>query len=129
MHIRTFSETDKPSLFKLLENEGSEWGDYWGNDEAKYTKALENSIVYVIYEDEVLCGYCRCRDDDGYGIYIYDLLVDEAYRGRQFGRALMDKVCSNYPHDDVYVMSDVDDYYQKQGYTREGTIFKVRAYG
>ena len=72
-----------------------------------------------------LCGYIRCRDDDGFGVYIYDLLVDKTSRGKSFGRMLMDRVRSHFPNETVYVMSDVDAYYEKQGYQREGTIWKL----
>jgi hypothetical protein len=46
------------------------------------------------------------------GVYIFDLLVKKSYRGQQ-----------NQP---VYVMSDVDPYYEKLGYRREGSIFEVK---
>ncbi|HCC52036.1 MAG TPA: hypothetical protein DEQ30_08255 [Porphyromonadaceae bacterium] len=29
----------------------------------KYVKALKSSIVYLLFEDDELCGYLRCRDD------------------------------------------------------------------
>jgi hypothetical protein len=37
----------------------------------------------------------------------------------------MEQVCKEYPEQTVYVMSDVDPYYEKQGYQKEGTIFIV----
>lgn len=81
---------------------------------------------YVIIEDEKLCGYIRCKDDDGSGIYILDLLVDKRYRGRGYGRSLMKTICDTYPNDIVYVTSDADPYYEKQGYVKEGTVFQVK---
>jgi ribosomal protein S18 acetylase RimI-like enzyme len=82
--------------------------------------------VFVAYDGDELCGYLRCRDDDGYGVYIYDLLVRKSKRGNNIGRSLMEWVCSTFPNNKVYVMSDVDVYYEKQGYKREGTIFEVK---
>ncbi len=38
----------------------------------------------------------------------------------------MERVCSDFPGDTVYVMSDADKYYEKQGYRREGSVFEVR---
>jgi hypothetical protein len=38
----------------------------------------------------------------------------------------MEQVCADFPNDTVYVMSDVNDYYAKQGYAIEGTIFIVK---
>ncbi len=124
--IKRYGEIDEPALFALLENEGPEWGDYWEEqNRPKYKAALENSIVYAAYAGDTLCGYCRCRDDDGYGVYIYDLLVDKHHRGKQIGQQLMAQVCADFPGDAVYVMSDVDGYYEKQGFRREGSIFEV----
>jgi hypothetical protein len=37
----------------------------------------------------------------------------------------MEHICSDYPDQTAYVMSDVDGYYKKQGYRREGSIFEV----
>ncbi len=73
-----------------------------------------------------MCGYVRCRNDDGFGIYVYDLLVEKAFRGRSTGRRLMEQVCTDFPSDTVYVMSGVDGYYAKLGYPREGSVFQVK---
>ena len=126
MEIRTYSRTDEAHLFDMMREEGSEWAGYWGESGIeKYKTALANSITYVAYEGNELCGYARCRDDDGFGVYVYDLLVKKSYRGNSIGRMLMERVCTDFPNATVYVMSDVDGYYNKQGYCREGSIFKV----
>lgn len=126
--IRRYTPNDESTLFTLIEREGDEWKDYWqGQGRIKYQKALANSITYILYEGEELCGYARCRDDDGYGVYVYDLLVDKSYRGKEYGKLLMEQVYRDFPDDTVYVMSDVDPYYTKLGYPKEGTIFIVNA--
>ena len=125
--IRLYEKTDEDALFILIEREGDEWKEYWGEPgRKKYQKALQNSISYLIFEDGKLCGYARCRDDDGFGVYVYDLLVDKEYRGKEYGRLLMEKVCSDNPGAIVYVMSGVDPYYSRLGYKKEGTIFIVK---
>lgn len=116
----------KKALFTMMEREGPEWEEYYKIKREQYRKVLEASITYLAFDEDVLCGYIRCRDDDGFGIYIYDLLVDKKYRGRSYGKMLMDHVCVEFPDDTVYVMSDVDEYYKKQGYSREGSIFIVK---
>lgn len=126
MDIRRYEPECADQLFALIEREGDEWKDYWyGEEKAKYKKALANSIVYLVFEGETLCGYARCRDDDGYGVYVYDLLVDQEHRGKEYGRLLMEQVCEDFPNDPVYAMSDVDPYYEKLGYGRAGAIFIV----
>jgi ribosomal protein S18 acetylase RimI-like enzyme len=124
--IRLYEENDEAFVFELIEWEGAEWIDYWCEPgRVKYKKALVNSISYLLFEEDELCGFARCRDDDGFGIYIYDLLVDKRRRRKEYGRMLMEKVRSDHPSDIVYVMSDVDPYYSKLGYKKEGSIFIV----
>jgi GNAT superfamily N-acetyltransferase len=128
MQIRKYTPADSDSLFALIEREGDEWKDYWGETgRVKYQKALNNSIVYLVFEGEALCGYLRCHDDYGFGIYVRDLLVDKAYRSKDYGRLLMERVCCDFPDDVVYVMGDVPVYYEdKLGYEVEGKIYVVK---
>lgn len=125
--IRRYGANDEARLFALMEREGNEWKNYWfGAGREKYKKALNSSIIYLILEEGELCGFARCRDDDGYGVYVYDLLVDKKHRGKEFGRMLMEQACREFPDAPVYVMSDVDPYYESLGYEVEGTIFIVK---
>lgn len=125
-YIRPYQEEDAEDLFKMMEKE-SDWTDYCnGEGKKKYARALLTSITYLLFEKEKICGYVRCREDDGFGVYIYDLLVDADCRGKSYGRFLMEQACKDFPEQTVYVMSDVDPYYEKQGYQKEGTIFIVR---
>lgn len=126
MNIKRYSKDEEALLFDLLVDEGEEWSDYHsleGRD--KYAKAIESSIVYIAIEDDLICGYIRCKEDDGFGIYIYDLLVRESYRGRAIGKLLMERLSIDFPNQLIYVMSDVDPYYEKLGFEREGSIFRV----
>jgi len=127
LQIKRYEKGDEGALFELICSEGEEWGDYTRDEGAadKYKAALGNSAVYVAYAGGTLCGFVRAKDDDGYGVYIYDLLVHKDFRGNSYGRLLMERVCEDFKGV-VYVMSDVDEYYKKQGYKREGTIFIVR---
>lgn len=123
--IKVYQEVDQNLLFSLIEQEGEDWKDYWkGDGKIRYQTALSNSIVYLL-EGELLCGYIRCRDDDGFGIYVYDLLVDNKQRGKEFGRLLIEQVVNDYPTSDIYVMSSIDPYYEKLGYEKEGSIYSV----
>ncbi len=127
MTIRQYSAQDEANLHELLLDEGDDWSCYSQPDAfERYKCAINSSLVYVAYEGDTLCGYVRCRDDNGFGIYVYDLLVNKSFRGRSFGRLLMERVCADFPADTVYVMSGVDDYYEKLGYPREGSVFTVQ---
>lgn len=67
MIIKKYTQADEKALFALIEQEGVEWAEYYDTKKEQYQKALAHSITYVLYEEE-LCGYCRCRNDDGFGI-------------------------------------------------------------
>ena len=127
MEIKKYSKADESLLFEMLVDEGDEWRDYHGSTgRGKYIKALESSITYIALNDSIVCGYVRCREDDGFGVYVYDLLVRKSYRGKQIGKSLMERACQDFPGQPVYVMSDVYPYYEKLGYRREGSIFEIK---
>ena len=126
--VKRYNPEEEARLFALLEEEGGDWIDYWGPEgKQKYRKALASSVVYLLFEEECLCGYVRCRDDDGFGVYVYDLLVNRQYRGNEYGRLLMEQVYHDFPEEAVYVMGDVYPYYEDAlGYETEGKIYRVK---
>jgi len=92
MIIKRYSATDEMPLFGLLREQGDEWSDYHGEKgHAKYLRALESSVTYLAYDGSILCGYARCREDDGFGVYVYDLLVRKTHRGKKIGKMLMEE--------------------------------------
>src|SRR5574344_1125249 len=125
MIIRRYNKaTDESKVMQMISEE--EGWDYANENLAeKYKVALETSITYVACQDDVLCGYSRSLYDFGEYIYVCDLLVMPAYRGKGVGRKLMECLHQDYPHQEVYVMSGVDEYYAKLGYKRIGSIFEV----
>lgn len=123
LKIRKYNPTiDYENLMKLVQSEGEEWEDYLN---PIYRKALESSITYVALIGEELCGYSRSLSDSGLFIWVIDLLVNKNRRGLSIGKRLMECILTDFPDIDVYVMSDVDPYYDKLGYEKEGSIFKV----
>jgi len=113
---------DYEALLELIKSEGDEWKEYLL---PKYEAPLKNSITYVAFADEMLCGYVRSIDDYGMYIWVVDLLVHQKYRGHSIGQRLMEYTSANFPGQDTYVVSDVDEYYEKLGYQKEGSVFKV----
>ena len=125
LQIRKYNrKTDESTLMKMIDAE--EGWDYANEYLAeKYKAALETSITYVACQEGVLCGYSRSLNDFDTYIYVCDLLVSPAFRGKDIGRKLMECIYKDYPNQIVFVMSDVDGYYQKLDYMRIGSIFKV----
>ena len=124
--FRKYTPDDEAQLFELIKAEGEEWTYWQGSNWPKYVNCLANCVTYIAIEDGELCGYARCRNDDGFGVYVYDLLVAPHHRGKRYGHLMMSQAYKDFPDSIVYVMSDVDEYYQKQGYSREGSIFIVK---
>ncbi len=126
MEIIQYKKCNEKQMIQLLKKHGEEWSCYWHDSVVeKYKKALETSITFLAYEHKELVGFIRCLDDCGFYIYICDLLVDQDYRGKSIGKKLMDFVVENYSTHVVYVMSDVDEYYKKLNYRKEGSVFEV----
>jgi ribosomal protein S18 acetylase RimI-like enzyme len=127
MEIRRYVLEDEFALMQMIRNEGEEWRSYWADEnQTKYRHALRYSITYIAVENNEICGYVRSLDDMGFYVYVCDLLVTSKYRGKAIGRQLMERLTVDYPDQTVYVMSDVDAYYQKLGYPIIGSILEVR---
>lgn len=127
MLIRKYNKlTDEVKLMKMIQDEDG-WDYAHVSMANKYKKALESSVTYVAYQEDMLCGYSRSLDDCGFYIYVCDLLVKPDYRGKGIGRKLLESIVKDYPNQVVYVMSDVDEYYEKIDYKRIGSIFEVPA--
>lgn len=126
MIIKRYDDACYPDFLDLVLSEGEEWEEYSVTKKEDYRKALLDSIVYVAYEGPLCIGYIRAREDGSFGLYVYDLLVRKAYRGNSYGKKLFDHVCALYPDQTIYVMSDVDPYYESIGYIKIGSIFEVK---
>ena len=121
--IQTYNaHRDQQAIMALIESEGDEWRDYLNPG---YQEALKTSVTYVAYANDTLCGYSRSITDHGLYIWVIDLLVHRSFRGHAMGKALLTCLLDNYPGQRVFVLSDVDAYYEKIGYKKEGSIFEV----
>lgn len=101
--------------------------DIFTNDDAidNYKKSLNESITYVCYHNEDFCGYLRAFLDDGFAIYISELYVVPEWRNRMIGRSLVAQVKMDFDRLSVYALSDEDAYYEKLGYNKIGSVFKI----
>src|SRR5690554_3878680 len=99
MEIRKYQrELDEEKLMDMIRDEGEDWSCYWeGEANVRYRLALKNSLTYVAYEDGEICGYSRSIHDNGFYIYVCDLLVKRPSRGKGSGRILMESIYKDHP--------------------------------
>lgn len=116
------AQKDYLSLLELIQSEGEDWEDYL---KESYQINLRQSITYVVYADNKLIGYVRSINDPNYFIWVIDLLVHKAFRGHSLGSKLLERVKVDYANQEIFIMSDVDGYYKKLGFPKEGSIFKM----
>jgi ribosomal protein S18 acetylase RimI-like enzyme len=104
----------------------SEWDIFTNEDSVdSYKKSLKSGISYVCYIDGNLCGFTRAIADEGFFLYISELYVVPACRGRGLGRAMLERIKVDHSDVTVYLLSDEDAYYQKLGYRKVGTVFAL----
>ena len=125
MKIITNNESCYKDFLDLVLSEES-FIEYSTTKKEDYMKALDESIVYLAYEESLCIGYIRVKKDCSFGVYVYDLLVRKSHRGHKYGKKLLEHVIQSFPDQHIYVMSDEDTYYQQLGYKRIGSIFEVK---
>ncbi|RJX26010.1 MAG: N-acetyltransferase [Acholeplasma sp.] len=125
--IRPYRKRQDTKLLDLLLSEGDMWAIYSAPDQRDlYFLNCEKSLTYLLYEEDEVIGYIRAIEDYSYYIYILDLLVRKDKRGHGYGKLLIEHIQHEFPNLTVFVMSDEDDYYIKQGYHKVGSIFEVK---
>ncbi|GAB1410357.1 hypothetical protein MASR1M90_15110 [Desulfovibrionales bacterium] len=122
--ILKYQKEHELELLSLLGKE-PDWSSFLCDDAIDtFKEALLESETFLCESKGSICGYLRALVD-GFGIYISELYVAPPYRGNGFGSELLAKVKQEHPNQDVYVLSDKDVYYEKLGYQRVGSVFKL----
>ena len=68
-------------------------------------KTMDTSLYIGAYtEDYQMLGFARCITDYAVFYYLCDVIVDEPYRGRGLGKALVEAVCN---HEDLKTLSSI----------------------
>ena len=75
-------------ICKLLNN------SYWAENRAKeiIEKSIVNSICFGVYHNDDQIGFARCVTDYATVYWLADVVIDNEYRKRGIGKALMDVV-------------------------------------
>ena len=116
--IRTWAEADFPEIQRLSSAEG------WPTPTARPVEALvswRNAWpTLVAIGDDGLVGFVRALTDGEVTMYIAELLVTPAWRGRGVGRALLDACHLLFPHTRLDLLStqSADQFYEASGFRR-----------
>jgi predicted N-acetyltransferase YhbS len=116
IEIRAWAEADFPAIQRLSSAEG------WPTPTARPAEALvswRNAWpTLVATGDQGLVGFVRALTDGEVTMYIAELLVALAWRGRGVGRALLDACHRLFPHTRLDLLStqSADQFYEASGF-------------
>lgn len=70
---------------------------YWANDRPRdrIERSLANSLVFGLYDHTKQIGLARVVTDLATFAWLCDVFIDDAYRGRNLGKWLMESVISH----------------------------------
>ena len=74
------------------------WTLYTNNPDRLISALHKSTQVITAWQDDRLVGLVRAVGDGETILYIQDLLVLNSHRRRGIGSALLEKLCSLYPH-------------------------------
>jgi ribosomal protein S18 acetylase RimI-like enzyme len=100
---------------------------YWSEGRTKdaMRKAMDNSLNFGIFHREKQIGFARVVTDYHTFSYLCDVIIDEEYRGRWFGKMLMKEILE-FPELKTmkrWLLFTKDAYrlYQRFGFTKDDT--------
>lgn len=117
--IRMAERADYHMISELCLRE--DWMSYARND---FGLALDNSIAIVGVIGKSLVAYARVLTDGYITVFICELIVSKEYRGRGFGRRLVDFIHGLYPKTRTDLISEADGFYEVVGFRKVGTGFR-----
>ena len=97
IEYNSFKISDQTSLLQIDRICDLLAKSYWANARSRDTieKSIQNSICFGAYCEGIQVGFARCVTDYATIFWLCDVIVDEAYRGRGIGKALIEAVVSH----------------------------------
>lgn len=91
MSIRKALPDDLPAVKALMQSEPGFWQDSWPGDVLERGFAAADGVAFVWEEAGQITGFV-CAHDLGFRGYLSELIVAKPARGRDIGRALVQRV-------------------------------------
>lgn len=104
---------------------------YWADSRPEeLTKiAVDNSICFGVYDGTRQIGFARVVTDGATVYYLCDVFIDEAYRGRGIGKALVETILQMEPMKNlngILGTKDAHGLYESYGFVRDPDRFMRR---
>jgi predicted N-acetyltransferase YhbS len=70
---------------------------YWAESRSreKIERSIRNSLCFGVYREGEQIAFARCVTDDATVFWLADVIVDERYRGRGVGKAMVSAILSH----------------------------------
>ena len=122
--IEEYSLKHETELLSLLAKE-PDWHSFVREEAInQFKESLLSGGTFGCLHNASVCGYVRVLVDP-FGVYVSELYVTPNERNNGYGKALLDRVKSEYSNIPVYVLSDEDRYYEKHGFKPVGSVFQL----
>lgn len=94
-----------------------------GVPDRRFPVIIRHSLSFGVYDGKYQIGYCRVITDHSEFATIWDVFIDEAYRNKGLGKALIKAVMENPKLKEVYrwflMTQDKHALYEKFGFKRD----------
>lgn len=103
---------------------------YWAHDRTldQVIESIDNSLCFGMYLDDKQIGFARIVTDKVVFSYLMDVIIDEDYRGKNYGGKLISTI---YKHEDLINVKshylhtkDAQTFYKKYGFDEYAYPFK-----
>ena len=123
-------EKDKLQINRVVELLNS---TYWAASRSEHTieESIKNSICYGVYDKEtnILIGFARVITDHATTYYLCDVIVDENYRSKGIGKALLKKISEDSRYTGMIgllLTKDAHGLYKQYGFKEETNRFMIK---
>jgi len=97
LQYQEFIISDDPELLQIESICTWLGSSYWANTRNRETieRSIRNSLCFGVYKEGEQAAFARCVTDDATIFWLADVFVDERFRGRGIGKAMVEAILSH----------------------------------